>query len=412
MTANAATVATQDPELYRLLEDETRRQSECLTLIASENHASPAVRETMSSHLTDKYAEGYPGRRYYGGCEVADEAERLARNRAKELFGAEHANVQPHSGTQANIHAYLAVMQAGDALVGMALNAGGHLSHGFSRSHSGLLFQSSSYGLDTETGLIDYDEVERLAKEHRPKVLVAGGSAYPRLIDWQRFRQIADEVGAKLLADIAHPAGLIAAGAIPSPVGIADLVTMTTHKTLRGPRGGMILCAKDLRKAVNSSVFPGGQGGPFLHAIAAKAVAFGEALRPEFKAYQQQVLVNAKRLGEALVERGFDLVTGGTDTHLVLVDLRPKNMAGSEVEELCLQAQLVVNKNLIPNDPRPAVETSGLRLGVPAVTTRGLGEEHMVEIADLLERLIGGGAAEVPSVRERVAALAAAFPLP
>ncbi|MFQ5506021.1 MAG: serine hydroxymethyltransferase [Planctomycetota bacterium] len=399
-----------DPELQELLEREDRRQAGFLTLIASENHCSRAVRRAMSSRLTDKYAEGYPGRRYYGGCEVGDEVEKLARSRARQLFGADSANVQPHSGTQANLAAYLAVMERGDPLLGMDLDAGGHLSHGFARSHSGQLFDARSYGLDPETGLIDYAGIERLAREHRPKVLVAGGSAYPRLIDWERLRRIADEVGACLLADIAHPAGLMAAGVIPSPVGIADLVTMTTHKTLRGPRGGMILSTKALRKKVNSSVFPGGQGGPFLHAIAAKAVAFGEALGDTFKDYQTAVLRNARRLGEALAERGYELVTGGTDTHLVLVDLRPKGLSGAEAEDRCIKARLVVNKNLVPNDPRPAVEASGLRLGVPAVTTRGMGEAEMLVIADALDRLISG---EDPGqVAPRITELADGFPLP
>jgi len=401
-----------DPELARLIAAEDERQSRYLTLIASENHCRAPVRAAMAARLTDKYAEGYPGRRYYGGCEVADEVERLARARAKELFGAEAVNVQPHSGTQANLTAYLSVLEPKDPIIGMALASGGHLSHGFERSHSGRLFDARSYGVDPSTGLIDYDAVAALAREHRPKLVICGASAYPRLIDWQRMREIADEVGARLLTDIAHPAGLIAAGLIPSPVGIADLVTMTTHKTLRGPRGGMILSRKELRKAVNSSVFPGGQGGPFLHAIAAKAVAFGEALRDEFKDYQRQVMANCRRLGEQLVERGFELVTGGTDTHLVLVDLRPKGISGKEAEDRCLMAHLVVNKNLIPDDPRPAQETSGLRLGTPAVTTRGMGEAEMDILADCLDRLLSGGEGEVQGAASRVAELASGFPLP
>ncbi len=405
-------VERQDPEVQRLLDGEAQRQADCLTLIASENHCSPAVREAMSSFLTDKYAEGYPGKRYYGGCEIGDAVEELAIQRAQELFGAEAANVQPHSGTQANLHAYLGLMEGGDSLLGMALNAGGHLSHGFKRSHSGRLFRAHSYGLDDETGLIDYDAVATLAKEHRPKVLVGGGSAYPRLIDWQRLRTIADEVGAKLMADIAHPAGLIAGRVIPSPIGIADVVTMTTHKTLRGPRGGMILCRAELAKSIRSSVFPGGQGGPFLHAIAAKAVAFREALQPEFRVYGEQTVNNAKALGTALTGHGFELVTGGTDTHLVLVDLRPKDMSGRDAEALCLAANIVVNKNLIPGDPRKAMETSGLRLGSPAVTTRGMKEDQMVELAGLIDRLLTGGEAEVEGVRSRVAELAREFPLP
>ncbi len=401
-----------DRQVFDLIAQEDQRQAECLTLIASENHCSPAVRAAMGSLLTDKYAEGYPGRRYYGGCEVADQIEDLAISRAKELFGAEHANVQAHSGTQANLGAYLSVMAPGDRLLGMALNAGGHLSHGFSRSHSGILFEPTRYGIDEGTGLIDYDEVERLAKERRPRMVVAGFSSYPRLLDWKRMRAIADEVGAFFLADIAHPAGLIAAGVIDSPVGIADFVTMTTHKTLRGPRGGMILCKEEFAKKLDSSVFPGGQGGPFLHVIAAKAVAFGEALQPGFKVYGQQVLENARVLAEALLGHGFEIVTGGTDNHLVMVDLRPKGLSGKQAEALCLRAGLVVNKNLIPGDPKKAMETSGLRLGTAAPTTRGMGPEGMTEIAGLLDRLITGGESEMAVVGARIRELAAAHPLP
>ena len=362
----------RDEAVFDILAREDLRQARCLTLIASENHCSSAVRRAQGSLFTDKYAEGYPGRRYYGGCELADELETLAIVRAKELFGAEAANVQPHSGTQANLAAYLALMEPGDALLGMALNAGGHLSHGFSRSHSGRLFSAEHYGLDQSTGLIDYEALALKAKEQRPKVIVAGGSAYPRLLDWQRIRGIADEVGAYLMADIAHPAGLMAGKAIPSPVAVADVVTMTTHKTLRGPRGGLILAKQGLLKALNSSVFPGAQGGPFLHAIAGKAVALGEALEPGFATYAKQVVANAKSLGEALQGHGYKLVTGGTDTHLILVDLRPKNMSGREAESLCLAAGLVVNKNLIPGDPRKPMETSGLRLGTSFTTCVGV----------------------------------------
>jgi glycine hydroxymethyltransferase len=404
--------AEHNAPVFDLLSKEHERQSQCLTLIASENHSSGAVREALASVLTDKYAEGYPGRRYYGGCEVGDEIERLARDRARELFQVDWANVQPHSGTQANIHAYLSVMKPGDPMVAMSLNAGGHLSHGYKVNHTGKLFDVQHYGLDESTGLIDYDEVERLAKEHKPKVLVAGGSAYPRLIDWARFRAIADEVGAVFMADIAHPAGMIAAGVIPSPVGHAQLVTMTTHKTLRGPRGGMILCDEELKKKVNSSVFPGGQGGPFLHAIAGKAIAFGDALQPAFRAYQEQVAANAKALGEAMLGYGYELVTGGTDTHLILVDLRPKGLSGAEVEDRCRAANLVVNKNLIPGDPRPAQETSGLRLGTPAVTTRGMKVEQIQELASCIDRLVSGGDAELPAVSAKIAELAEAYPLP
>ena len=402
----------RDEAVFDILAREDLRQARCLTLIASENHCSSAVRRAQGSLFTDKYAEGYPGRRYYGGCELADELETLAIVRAKELFGAEAANVQPHSGTQANLAAYLALMEPGDALLGMALNAGGHLSHGFSRSHSGRLFSAEHYGLDQSTGLIDYEALALKAKEQRPKVIVAGGSAYPRLLDWQRIRGIADEVGAYLMADIAHPAGLMAGKAIPSPVAVADVVTMTTHKTLRGPRGGLILAKQGLLKALNSSVFPGAQGGPFLHAIAGKAVALGEALEPGFATYAKQVVANAKSLGEALQGHGYKLVTGGTDTHLILVDLRPKNMSGREAESLCLAAGLVVNKNLIPGDPRKPMETSGLRLGTAALTTRGMREPQMREIAELIDRLLSAGSGESEAVAKRVLELAEEFLLP
>ena len=392
----------QDADVAAWLQREDQRQSSTLTLIASENHCSAAVREACGSRITDKYAEGYPNRRYYGGCEVADGIEELARQRALQLFaGAAEANVQPHSGTTANLAALVALAGPGGRIVGMALKAGGHLSHGHDRSHSGMLFDARQYGVD-DTGRIDLDEVRRIVREHQPKVLIAGGSSYSRNIDYEAFGAIAREAGAFLLADIAHPAGLIAAGVVPSPVGIADVVTMTTHKTLRGPRGGMILATKDCAKLINSSVFPGAQGGPLVQQIAGKAVAFGEALRPEFRAYQQRVKDNAAFLAECLVGHGLDIVTGGTDNHIVLVDLRRADVTGAAVEERALAAGLSVNKNAIPGDPRPPMVTSGLRLGTAAVTTRGFGREEIAKIADVIAALVRGNDPERfrPVVRE------------
>jgi len=400
----------RDPDVFTFLQREDRRQSTTLTLIASENHCSAAVREASASRITDKYAEGYPHKRYYGGCEVADAIEDLAKQRALQLFaGAEDANVQPHSGTTANLSALLALAGPNGRIVGMALKAGGHLSHGHDKSHTGMVFQAKQYGVDG-TGRIDLDEVRRLCKEHQPKVLIAGGSSYSRNIDYAAFAAIAREVGALLLADIAHPAGLMAAGVVPSPIGIADVVTMTTHKTLRGPRGGMILAKKDVVKPVNSSVFPGSQGGPLVQQIAAKAVAFGEALRPEFKTYQQRVKENAAHLAERLLGAGLDLVTGGTDNHIVLVDLRKTDVTGAQVEERALAAGLSVNKNAIPGDPRPPMVTSGLRLGTAAVTTRGFGKEQIAAVADVVVGLVRGGDPE--RFRPTVQGLCEAFPLP
>jgi len=400
----------QDPEVAAWLQREDKRQATTLTLIASENHCSAAVREASSSRITDKYAEGYPAKRYYGGCEVADGVEELARQRAMQLFaGAEDANVQPHSGTTANLSALLALAGPGGRIVGMMLKAGGHLSHGHDKSHTGMVFQAKQYGVDG-TGRIDLDEVRKVCKEHQPKVLIAGGSSYARNIDYAAFAAIAKEVGALLLADIAHPAGLIAAGVIPSPVGIADVVTMTTHKTLRGPRGGMILAKKEIAKQINSSVFPGSQGGPLVQQIAAKAVAFGEALRPEFKAYQQKVKANAAFLAERLMAAGLDVVTGGTDNHIVLVDLRKTDVTGAQVEERALAAGLSVNKNAVPGDPRPPMVTSGLRLGTAAVTTRGFGRDQIATIADVIVGLVRGGDAE--RFRATIQGLCEAFPLP
>ena len=400
----------QDPEIAAWLQREDRRQAGSLTLIASENHCSAAVREASASRITDKYAEGYPNRRYYGGCEIADGIEELARQRALQLFaGAEDANVQPHSGTTANLAALVALAGPGGRIVGMALKAGGHLSHGHEKSHTGIVFQVRQYGVDP-TGRIDLDEVRRVVKEHQPKVLIAGGSSYCRNIDYPAFAAIAAEAGALLLADIAHPAGLMAAGVVPGPIGVADVVTMTTHKTLRGPRGGMILPKKAVTKQINSAVFPGAQGGPLVQQIAAKAVAFGEALRPEFRTYQQRVKDNAARLAERLLASGLDLVTGGTDNHIVLVDLRRTDVTGAQVEERALAAGLSVNKNAVPGDPRPPLVTSGLRLGTAAVTTRGLGREQIDLIADVIVGLVRGQ--DPDRFRPVVQGLCEEFPLP
>jgi glycine hydroxymethyltransferase len=401
---------TKDTEVAAWLQREDRRQASTLTLIASENHCSGAVREASSSRITDKYAEGYPNRRYYGGCEIADGLEELARARAMQLFaGAEDANVQPHSGTTANLSALLALAGPGGRIVGMALKAGGHLSHGHDKSHTGTVFAVRQYGVDG-TGRIDLDEVRRVVREHQPKVLIAGGSSYCRNIDYAAFAAIAAEVGALLLADIAHPAGLMAAGVVPGPVGIADVVTMTTHKTLRGPRGGMILPKKAVAKQINSAVFPGSQGGPLVQQIAAKAVAFGEALKPEFRTYAQRVKENAAHLAERLLGAGLDLVTGGTDNHIVLVDLRRTDVTGAQVEERALAAGLSVNKNAVPGDPRPPLVTSGLRLGTAAVTTRGLGREQIATIADVIVGLVRGQ--DPDRYRGIVQGLCEAFPLP
>lgn len=410
LAAVHAPLLQHDPEAAALLDAERQRQESTLSLIASENHCSSAVRAACASVLTDKYAEGYPGARYYGGCEVADRVEDLARTRARKLFGAEHANVQPHSGTTANLTALAALMKAGEPLVGMALNAGGHLSHGFKVSHTGQFFAPRQYGVRADTGLVDMDQVRDLVLEHRPKVLIAGGSSYPRALPWADFRAIADEVSAVLLADIAHPAGLIAAGVMPSPVGIADVVTMTTHKTLRGPRGGMILCRSSLAEKIDKSVFPGGQGGPLVHQIAGKAVAFGEALQPSFAAYQQRVLDNARRLAAGLAERGLAIVTGGTDCHMVVVSLVGKDRTGDDVERAALKVGLVINKNMVPGDPRSPRVTSGIRIGTAAATSRGLGLAEMDVLAAMLVDLIDGRdlAAHQRTIRD----LCAAHPLP
>lgn len=373
-----------DPAIWQALENEKQRQEEHIELIASENYVSPTVLAVQGSVLTNKYAEGYPHKRYYGGCEFVDVAEELAITRAKKLFGADYANVQPHSGSQANTAAYAAMIQPGDPVLGMSLAHGGHLTHGSPVNFSGKLYKFHSYGLRADTQEIDYDQAEQLAKEHKPKLIVTGFSAYSRVVDWQRFRNIADSVGAFLMADIAHVAGLIAVGLYPSPVQIADVTTTTTHKTLRGPRGGMILAKAnpDLEKKLNSAVFPGGQGGPLMHVIAAKAVAFQEALQPSFKTYQQQVLNNSRAMAKTIMSRGYKIVSNGTDDHLMLIDLINKNITGKDAEAALGQAFITVNKNAVPNDPQSPFVTSGIRIGTPAVTTRGFKEKECEQVAN------------------------------
>jgi glycine hydroxymethyltransferase len=404
-------VKAADPEIGAALYAEYDRERNGLELIASENLASPAVIAAMGSVLTNKYAEGYPGKRYYGGCECVDVAENIARDRAQKLFGAEHANVQPHSGAQANMAAYLALLQPGDTVLGMNLAHGGHLTHGSPVNISGLYYNIIPYGLGADRR-IDYDEVRRLAKEHRPKMIIAGASAYPRIIDFAAFADIAKEVDAKLMVDMAHIAGLVAAGLHPSPVPHADITTSTTHKTLRGPRGGLMLCnGEDNAKLFNKAVFPGTQGGPLMHIIAAKAVAFGEALKPEFKAYQQQVLKNAKALAEALVNCGFDLVSGGTDNHLMLVDLRKMSITGRELEKRLDTVHITVNKNSIPDDPQKPFYTSGIRVGTPAVTSRGLKEDDMATLAELIYWTAAKYEEKADQIRAAVAKLCERYPL-
>ena len=403
-----------DPEIADLIRSEERRQFTGIELIASENYISPAVAETMSCVMADKYAEGLPGKRYYGGCEFVDGAERLAIERVKQLFGAEHANVQPHSGAQANAAAYLALLKPGDTVLGMALDQGGHLTHGSKVNFSGKLYNFIPYGVSPETETIDYDALERLAREHQPKLIVAGFSAYPRTLDFARFRQIADSVGALLMADIAHVAGLVAVGLYANPIPHCHVVTTTTHKTLRGPRGAIIMSTAELANKIDKAVFPGTQGGPLMHIIAAKAVAFKEALAPDFKEYQQRVYDNAQTLAAALQERGLRLVSGGTDNHLMLVDVRPLHVNGKEAEDALAAVHITVNKNGIPFDPEPPVRTSGIRVGTPAVTTRGFGEQEMREVAGLIAEAIEkrDDAAAVAQARERAIALATSFPLP
>jgi len=384
MFSKDMTIAGYDAELATALDEEKRRQEEHIELIASENYASPRVMEAQGSVLTNKYAEGYPGRRYYGGCEYVDKAEQLAIDRVKQLFGADYANVQPHSGSQANAAVYLALVQPGETILGMSLAHGGHLTHGAKVNFSGKLFNAVQYGLNESTGEIDYEQVERLAEEHRPRMIVAGFSAYSRVVDWQRFRDIADRVGAYLMVDMAHVAGLIAAGEYPSPVAIADVTTSTTHKTLRGPRGGIILARAnpEIEKKLNSLVFPGTQGGPLMHVIAAKAVAFKEALEPAFKTYQRQVVVNARAMAEVIQQRGYRIVSGGTDNHLFLVDFIAQGITGKAAEAALGQANITVNKNAVPNDPQSPFVTSGIRIGTPAITTRGFEEQDSRDLAN------------------------------
>ncbi|HAX61979.1 MAG TPA: serine hydroxymethyltransferase [Elusimicrobia bacterium] len=402
-----------DYEIWEVIQNETRRQSENLELIASENFTSEAVLEAQGSVLTNKYAEGYVGKRYYGGCQFVDVAEKLAIERAKKLFNCEHVNVQPHSGTQANMAVYFAVLDIGDTIMGMHLSHGGHLSHGHPMNFSGKYFKTVPISVSKKTGLIDYKEARRLAKKHNPKLIVAGTSAYSRIIDWQKFRSICDEVGAYLMADIAHYAGLIAAGVYPSPVPFADFITTTTHKTLRGPRGGMIMCKEKYASVIDKTVFPGTQGGPLMHVIAAKAVAFGEALKPEFKKYQFQILKNAIKLSEALQKNGFKIVSGGTDSHLLLIDLSPKKLTGFEIEKALDKAGITVNKNTIPYDTQKPFITSGIRLGTPAVTTRGMKEKEMQLIADFISKAVKYKDSDMAlkKIKEKVKSLCRKFPL-
>jgi len=390
MTINRETLENFDPKIASVLSNEALRQEEQIELIASENYASPNVLRAQGSVLTNKYAEGYPSKRYYGGCEVVDIAEELAIERAKELFNAGYANVQPHSGSQANAAVFLALLKPGETILGMSLSHGGHLTHGAKVNFSGKHYNAIQYGINTDTGLIDYDELERLAIEHKPQMIVAGFSAYSRILDWKKFREIADRVGAYLLADIAHIAGLVASGHYPSPLPYADVVTTTTHKTLRGPRSGMILANDDdeINKKLNSSVFPGTQGGPLMHVIAAKATAFLEALQPSFKEYQAKVLSNAKAMASVLNERGYGVVSGGTDNHLMLVSLVEKDLAGNEAESLLHQANITVNKNSVPNDPRSPMVTSGLRIGTPAITTRVFGVDEAISVATYIADIL------------------------
>ncbi|MGZ0087344.1 serine hydroxymethyltransferase [Caldibacillus thermoamylovorans] len=403
----------QDPQVFAAIEQERKRQHAKIELIASENFVSRAVMEAQGSVLTNKYAEGYPGRRYYGGCEYVDIVEELARERAKQLFGAEHANVQPHSGAQANMAVYFTVLEPGDTVLGMNLSHGGHLTHGSPVNFSGIQYNFVEYGVDPETHVIDYDDVREKARLHRPKLIVAGASAYPRVIDFAKFREIADEVGAYLMVDMAHIAGLVAAGVHPNPVPHAHFVTTTTHKTLRGPRGGMILCQEQFAKQIDKAIFPGIQGGPLMHVIAAKAVALGEALQDDFKVYAKRVVENAKRLASALQTEGFTLISGGTDNHLLLVDLRPQQLTGKTAEKVLDEVGITVNKNTIPYDPESPFVTSGIRIGTAAVTTRGFGLEEMDEIAAIIGLALKNSDSEqaLGEARQRVAALTEKFPL-
>lgn len=408
---NYETIKRSDPELYAAMKSELVRQRDHIELIASENFTSRAVMEAMGSHLTNKYAEGYPGARYYGGCEYVDIVEQLAIDRAKELFGAEHANVQPHSGSQANVAVYLALLKPGDTILGMDLSHGGHLTHGSKASISGKYFNACFYGVNPETETIDYEKAMQVAGECRPKLIIAGASAYSRIIDFKKMREIADEVGAYLMVDMAHIGGLVAAGMHPSPVPYADVVTSTTHKTLRGPRGAIILCKDEFKKKINSAVFPGTQGGPLMHIIAGKAVCFKEAMSPEFKAYQEQTVKNAAVLAQTLSEGGIRLVSGGTDNHLMLADTMSLGRTGNEVQELLDAAHITANKNSIPFDTQSVKLTSGMRFGTPAVTTRGMGEDEMREIGKMLVEVIKNGEAAVEDVKQRALELCERFPL-
>jgi glycine hydroxymethyltransferase len=409
------TIAGFDDEVFNAITAEDKRQEDHIELIASENYTSPRVMEAQGSSLTNKYAEGYPGKRYYGGCEHVDTVEAIAIERAKELFGADYANVQPHSGSQANAAVYLALLQTGDTILGMSLAHGGHLTHGAKVSASGKIYSSVSYGLNAETGEIDYDEVERLAKEHQPKMVVAGFSAYSRVVDWQRFRDIADSVGAYLLVDMAHVAGLVAAGLYPNPVQIADVTTTTTHKTLRGPRGGLILAKAnpEIEKKLNSAVFPGFQGGPLMHVIAAKAIAFKEAMLPEFKTYQEQVIKNARVMADVFMTRGYDVVSNGTDDHLFLVSFIEAGLTGKDVDAWLGAAHITVNKNAVPNDPQSPFVTSGIRVGTPAVTTRGFKEEECRDLANWMCDVIDAAGSEqvINDVKSKVKAVCDRLPV-
>lgn len=404
-------IKAQDEAVYKAIRGETARQKNTIELIASENFVSPAVLEAVGSVLTNKYAEGYPGKRYYGGCKYVDVVEQLAIDRLKQIYGCEHANVQPHSGASANFAVYFALLNPGDTILGMNLSHGGHLTHGSPVNVSGKYFNVAAYGVDSASGRIDYDEVQRIAEESRPKIIVAGASAYPRVIDFARFREIADSVGAYLMVDMAHIAGLVAAGLHPSPVPYADVVTSTTHKTLRGPRGGIILCKESLAKAIDKAIFPGTQGGPLEHVIAGKAVAFGEALKPEFAAYQRQIVSNAQALADRLMANGIKLVSGGTDNHLMLLDFTGTDITGLEVEQNLERAGITVNKNTVPGEQRKPSVTSGIRVGTPSVTTRGMTEIEMTSIADMITSIVNDGKSAIPAVKKQVAELVKRFQL-
>ncbi|MEY2667113.1 MAG: hypothetical protein RLZZ384_1284, partial [Pseudomonadota bacterium] len=415
MFKKSMTIADFDSELHEAIQSEHQRQEDHIELIASENYASPRVLEAQGTQLTNKYAEGYPGKRYYGGCEFVDKVEQLAIDRAKALFHADYANVQPHSGSQANMAVFMALLQPHDTILGLSLADGGHLTHGAKPNFSGKIYNAVQYGLNPQTGEIDYDQVQALALEHKPKMIIAGFSAYSRIWDWQRFREIADSVGAYLFVDMAHVAGLVAAGLYPNPVPIADVVTSTTHKSLRGPRGGIILCKSnpELEKKFDSNIFPGIQGGPLMHVIAAKAVAFKEAMQPEFKVYQQQVIDNARAMAKVFMERGFDVVSGGTDDHLMLVSLIAKGITGKAADAALGRAHITVNKNAVPNDPQSPFVTSGIRVGTPAPTTRGFKEAEVTDVAtwmcDVMDNLEDESV--IAAVREKVSALCARFPV-